>query len=130
MKRSRLKKNGKSKISKLQKELWAICRKVAEARWPSVCFTCGKQVEGSNRHLGHFIPRPASAYLKFDIRNLRWQCYHCNINLGGYQAEFYRRLVETEGQEYVDQLFEDKKKICQAWDRFTELKALYEAELE
>lgn len=40
-------------------------------------------------------------------------------------AEFYRRLVEIEGQEYVDQLFRDKQRITKARDYYEELLEKY-----
>lgn len=57
-------------------------------------------------------------YLKYDLRNLRICCYHCNINLGGNGSAFYRNLVNIEGQEYVDKLFEDKQKTIKAYDYY------------
>lgn len=68
-----------------------------------------------NWHTGHFLPASTCGnFIKYDLRNLRPQCYNCNINLGGNGAIYYQRLVETQGQAYVDQLFEDKKKIIKA----------------
>lgn len=136
MKKSSLKKKSKFSQAKLERELWQLCRKVAEKRSKLsygviYCFTCGNgPLEGSNRQLGHFIPKSVcGAYLKYDLRNLRFQCFRCNINAGGNGAEFYKRLVEKEGQEYVDALFNDKQKITKAVDRYIELKLLYEQEL-
>lgn len=54
------------------------------------------------------------AYLRYDLRNLRPQCYRCNIDLSGNGAIFYRLMVEREGQEYVDELFRDKQKVVRA----------------
>lgn len=120
MKRSPLRKVGKQPISKIQKKLWELCRALIKNKYGSTCFTCGKKrLLKSNRHTGHFIPKAAcGAYLKYDLRNLRPQCYHCNINLGGNGAEFYKNLVEKEGQEYVDQLFLDKQKTVKAMDHY------------
>ena len=50
-------------------------------------------------------------YLKYDLRNLRPQNYHCNVNLGGNGAVYYKVMVEREGQEYVDQIFRDQQRI-------------------
>jgi len=112
----------KRKISNIQKELWQMCRQIAHKIYPPEngvykCYTCSKPIEGSNKQLGHFIPSSTcGAFLRYSMRNLRFQCYHCNINCGGQGAEFYRRLVRDEGQEYVDQLFIDKEKIVKAYD--------------
>lgn len=122
-KRVKTPQNGKSKarrprkvtVTQLKKKLWEECKRIVRKTYISDdgvyrCFTCGKLIENmSSVHTSHFIPSAAcGAYLRYDLRNLRICCYFCNVNLGGNGAVFYRRLVETEGQEYVDKLFTDK----------------------
>jgi hypothetical protein len=34
--------------------------------------------------------------------------------MGGNGAIFYKRMVEREGQEYVDKIFQDKQKTVKA----------------
>lgn len=118
-----MKKQSKQPISKIQRILWEECRRIIKAKYGNTCFTCGKNnLEKSNYQIGHFIPKGScGANLKYDLRNLRPQCFHCNINLGGNGALFYKNLVETEGQKYVDQLFEDKNISVKAYDYFVEL---------
>jgi hypothetical protein len=112
----------------VEAKLWQECRRIAlkTLKTPSGainCFTCGSYgISGSNAQLGHFIPRSVGgAFLRYDLRNLRWQCFRCNIHGGGMGAEFYRRLVETEGQDYVDQIFRDKQRIIKARDYYEQL---------
>lgn len=118
MKRTKLKRKSKSPIVKIQDEIWQECRRITLAKYGDTCFTCGKQnLEGSNRQLGHFIPKAScGAFLKYDLRNLRIQCMHCNINLGGNGAEYYRRMVAEIGQEEVDKIFQDKNITVKAID--------------
>jgi hypothetical protein len=123
-----MKKQSKQPISKIQRQLWQECRRVADILYPpkngaTYCYTCDKPISGSNKQLGHFIPKGAcGANLKYDVyRNLRWQCYHDNINLGGNGTEFYRRMVRDHGQEYVDKIFQDKNITVKAYDYFVEL---------
>ena len=99
-------------IKKLRKQLWELCKQITRLTYGNTCYTCdAKELTGSNWHTGHFIPRSiCGLYLRFDLRDLRPQCYRCNISLAGNGSEFYRRLVEREGQEYVDQIFADKKR--------------------
>lgn len=52
--------------------------------------------------------------LRYDLRNLRPQCYRCNIDLSGNGAVFYRKLTMDKGQDYVDQLFRDKERITKS----------------
>ena len=125
MKRSPIRKVSKQPISVIQRRLWQLCRELADTLYNAPggsprCFTCDRCISGSNKQLGHFIAKAAcGAYLKYDMRNLRWQCYNCNIHLGGNGAEFYRRLVEQEGQEYM-----------KAYDHYVQLITEYQAKLK
>ena len=106
----------KPTISQLKKKLWELVKTACREKYGNVCFTCGRTgLEGSNWHTGHFIPSSTcGAILRYDLRNLRPQCYFCNIHAGGNGAEFYKRLVQKEGQDYVDKLFIDKNKTIKA----------------
>ena len=106
-------------LSKVQKLLWMECKRIVRAREKN-CFTCeAKNLEGVNAQTGHFIPSlTCGAFLRYDLRNLRLQCMRCNIHGGGQGAISYERLMETEGQEYVDQLFRDKQKIIKAREHY------------
>lgn len=123
MKKTRLKKQSKQPISKIQRLLWNECKRIVREQFGNECYTCGaKGLTGSNWHTGHLIPKAAcGAYLKYDLRILRPQCYHCNINLGGNGAEFYRRMIMREGATYVDMLIEDRQKTVKAYDHYVKL---------
>lgn len=97
----------------LKKKLWQLCKVIIRAKYGNDCYTCGKSgLVGSNWHTGHFIPSATCGlYLRYDLRNLRPQCFDCNINLGGNGSAFYRRLMADEGSDYVERLFEDKQRI-------------------
>lgn len=132
MKKTRLAKKGKQLISKIQRLLWEECRRVADILYPPVngktrCYTCGKPIEGRDKQLGH-VPWPKAslgAYLKYDMRCLRWQCYHDNINLGGMGAEAYKKMLKEEGKEYMDKLEQDRQKTVKAIDHYLELLEYY-----
>jgi hypothetical protein len=49
------------------------------------------------------------AFMKYDLRILRPQCYHCNINLGGLGAVFYKKMLDENGPDYMDALEQDRK---------------------
>jgi len=106
-----LKRKFKSNIRKIQDELWQECRRISLARYIDKdgkhhCYTCDKEVDGSNRQLGHFIPNSVGgAILRYNLDNLRIQCYYCNINLGGNGSMFSRNLLRDKGQKYLDDLF-------------------------
>lgn len=104
----------------LKAELWDECKRIVRSTYVKDgmwrCFTCDRLIDApAKAQTGHFLPSAAcGAYLRYDLRNLRIQCYFCNINLGGNGAEYHRRLVIENGQEYVDQLFRDKNVIIKA----------------
>lgn len=111
----------KLSITTLKNKLWEECKRVVrkiymvgENTW--YCYTCDRLLdEPAKAQTGHFIPSGAcGAFLRHDLRNLRIQCYHCNINLGGNGAEFYRRMVKEVGKKNVEQLFIDKNKSIKA----------------
>lgn len=100
----------KPKKTKLKEALWKICSEYVRKRDKNICFTCGRWAEGSGYHAGHFIASSiCGSLLRHDERNLKGQCYNCNINLGGNGPEYYRRMVALHGQEYVDTLFKEKE---------------------
>jgi 5-methylcytosine-specific restriction endonuclease McrA len=110
-----IKKPKKPTPAKLKKKLWELCRQITDKNYPPICYTCGSQISGSNKQLGHFIPSSVcGAYLRYDLRNLRWQCMRCNISAGGNGAEYYRRMVKEKGKKHVEELFRDKQKIIKA----------------
>lgn len=111
----------KPNVAKLKKELWELCKQITrkkyitkEGNWH--CFTCGRLIdEPAKAQTGHFIPSSTcGAFLRHDLRNLRIQDYYCNINLGGNGSQFYVNMVQENGQEFVDKLFQDKQKTVKA----------------
>lgn len=128
MRRTPLRKNGKQPISKIQKKLWELCKEIIRKRYGNICYTCGKQnLEGSDWHTGHLIPKAAlGAYLKYDLRVLRPQCYHCNINLGGNGAEFLRKMSQCEGDAYVEAIYRDRLVTVKAYDHYLKLVEEYQ----
>jgi len=115
----------KTPISKLKKKLWKVFSKYIRERDNYTCFTCGKQNYGKGMHAGHFIPKSVGGMtLYFHEENVRAQCYHCNINLGGNQyiygkklgkkaEELYKlknNILKVDEQWYLDKIkyYEDK----------------------
>lgn len=129
MKRTRLGKVGKQKISVIQRLLWVECRRIIRAKYPDTCYTCGAMnlsLKPVNWQTGHMLAKASvGASLKYDLRVLRPQCYLCNIRHGGRGADFIENMRRIEGNEYVDQILEDKKKIVNAYDYYTSLLESY-----
>ena len=127
-KRKALKKQSKQKISVLQRKLWELCKNLTRKKYGNVCYTCGAQgLSALNWHTGHLFAKASlGAYLKYDLRLLRPQCYKCNINLGGNGANFYRKMIEREGREYLEQIERDKQVTVEAYDHYERLLSEYE----
>jgi hypothetical protein len=122
----------KSPLRKQQEKLWKLCKQITLNKYGNTCYTCDRNnLEGSNCQLGHCIPSGAcGAFLRYDLRNLRIQCYHCNINLGGNGAEYVRRLTQEVGKKEVDKMFKDKQKSVKATDHYAKLIQEYELIVE
>lgn len=96
--------------------LWELCKKIIRVKYPNTCYTCSKgSLEGSGWHTGHMWAKASLGnHLKYDLRILRPQCYHCNINLGGMGAVFYAKMLKEFGQEYMDSLDAEKQILLKA----------------
>lgn len=123
-----MRKQSKQPISKLQRKIWELCKQIIRKKYGNTCYTCGKTgLEGSNWHTGHMLPKSAlSAYLKYDLRVLRPQCYNCNINQGGRGADFIENMRRIEGQVYVSRITEDRIITVKAYDHYLTLIPKYE----
>lgn len=118
------KRTKKSPLKKLKEKLWKLCREIQIAKYGRNCYTCGaKDLQGSNLHLGHFIPSSVcSTEMRYDLDNLRPCCYHCNINLSGNWIEYEKHLIrdgidvqelkdrneKTKGGMYREDWYENK----------------------
>ena len=73
------------------------CRRLIRQKWGLQCYTCGNPTD--HPHTGHFIPSSVcSVALRYDLDNLRPQCYRCNIHLSGNWIEFEKRLGKKEAE--------------------------------
>ena len=128
MRKSPLKKKSKDSIVQIQDKIWQECRRIVREQYGNDCYTCDKKnLQGSDCQLGHVPWAKASlgAYLKYDIRLLRYQCFRCNINLGGQGAVAYKRMLKEEGQTYMDKLEKDRQVSVKASDFYPKLLAEY-----
>jgi hypothetical protein len=128
LKRSRLKKVSKVPISKLQRQIWELCKQIIRKKYGNVCYTCGATgLTASNWHTGHLFPKASlGAYMKYDLRVLRPQCYKCNIHHGGAGAVFYAKMLEENGAEYMNLLTRDRQVTVKAYDHYIKIYAEYQ----
>lgn len=128
-----MRKQSKQSISKIQRDLWQECRRIANDTQSNSngevdCYTCpAKDLQGSNKQLGHVPWAKASlgAFLKYDMRVLKFQCMRCNCHMGGQGAEAYKRMLREEGKAFMNQLEKDRQVSVKAYDFFTELLEKY-----
>lgn len=123
MKRTPLKKKSKQPISLIQRKLWEECRRIVREQFGNTCYTCGaRNLSGSNWHTGHLWAKASlGAYLKYDLRVLRPQCYKCNIHHGGMGADFYTKMEKIEGKDYMQRLELDRNISVKAYDHYVSL---------
>jgi hypothetical protein len=117
-----LQKKSKQKISVIQRKLWEECRRIKQSEIND-CYTCGaKNLQGSNKQLGHMWSKASlGAFLKYDLRILKWQCMRCNIHGGGMGADFYARMLKEKGKLFMAQLEMDRWKSVKAMDWYLQL---------
>lgn len=97
------KRNKKQNVTKLKQKLWILCRELTRKVYGFSCYTCGAHSDAI--HTGHFISSSVcSVSLRYDLRNLRPQCFRCNIHLSGNWLAYEKRLILEHGQSYVDNL--------------------------
>jgi hypothetical protein len=128
LKKTKLKKKSKAKISTIQNKLWELCKQIIRKKYGNICYTCGATgLEGSNWHTGHMWAKQSlGAYMKYDLRILRPQCYHDNINLGGRGADYYIKMLREIGQEEMERLQKDRQVTVNAYDHYLKLIEEYE----
>jgi hypothetical protein len=129
MKRTPLRKKSNTSISKLKEKLWKVFSLYIRERDKYTCFTCGRQGSGSGMHAGHFISkRVGGIALYFHEDNCNAQCYNCNINLGGNQWEYGKRL----GEKKVEELQHIRRNVIEKWSEYDYLQKieLYQKKLE
>jgi hypothetical protein len=97
----------KRPITKLKAKLWEECKRIVRMRYQRPdgtyrCYTCDALLEKKQCQTGHFIPSSVcSTEMRYDLGNLRIQCYRCNINLSGNWIEYEKRLNKEMGEDYT-----------------------------
>lgn len=132
VRKSKVRKTSKKRVSALDRKLKELCKQIIRKKYGNECYTCDqKNLSGCNWQTGHMIPKGSlGSFLRWDLRVLRPQCMDCNLNNGGQGAEFLRRMIIREGQEYVDGIFRDRQISVKSFDHYESLIPLYEQILE
>lgn len=73
------------------------------------CYTCGSRKHWSLMQCGHYVKR-GNMSLRFDFKNSRIQCKHCNETLHG-NYEVYKQRLEEEQKGLSEQLEEQGREV-------------------
>ena len=107
-KTARRRKNKEKTVSVLTKELDALVSRFvrlsrADTEGMVTCYTCGHKAHYKKIHAGHYITRYFKA-TRWDLRNLRPQCFMCNIYRKGNAVIFRQNLVKEYGEEEIKEM--------------------------
>ncbi len=101
----------KKKVSRTtqKKRLWDIVSRYIRLKYSDdngycSCVTCGATKHYKQMQAGHFVPKKKGNAIYFIEENIHPQCYQCNINLGGYGAMYNKFMLDTYGQDKIDEL--------------------------
>ncbi len=113
LKRSPLKRKGKSEFSKAKEKAWKAFSLYIRTRDKFTCYTCGKNLKGSRTlHAGHFISRTHASVL-FDEINVHAQCMYCNMFLSGNTGIYADNLIRDYGIDKFQDLLKRSRQIKQ-----------------
>lgn len=75
------------------------------------CVTCVsvKHRDSPDMHPWHYRKQGDSAFLKYELSNVRPQCKRCNVMLQGNLRNYYRFMIETVWEEREKALRESKQ---------------------
>ena len=95
MKRKPTKLNLRKKLDALVSQY--VRRLYSDDNGEVTCYTCTKRAHYKEMQCGHFVPRQYLA-ARYDLRNLRVQCYACNMLYNSQPSTFaYKLELETRG---------------------------------
>jgi hypothetical protein len=123
MKKTRLKKKSKQSISLIQRKIWEHVKRIVRKNHTNTCYTCHSSgLTGANFQTGHMWAKASvGAFLKYDLRILRPQCFKCNIHHGGSGALFYARMLKEIGPEEMAKLEADRQVTVKAMDHYIKI---------
>ena len=94
----------KTPRQKANDKIWELCKQIIRRCYPNTCYTCGAEgLEAQNWQTGHGKPKGSLPIrYQYDLRNLRPQCYNCNMNLGGMTDIFIAKMEnEEDGLDFL-----------------------------
>lgn len=127
MKRTNLRRKGKSITSKLQAKCDKLLSPIIKAQYP-ICLLNGaiknERCTYETQVAHHHVHKSKSAILRYNIDNLIPLCNHCHLMLHHNESYWASKIVEIRGVKWFKKLDEEKNKLIQI------NKAYYEEQLE
>lgn len=110
-----LKKKSTTSVSKAKKKAWDafsfwVRISGADGEGYVKCVTCTIKKPYKEMQAGHFIPGRNNSVL-FSEDGVHPQCYQCNVSKKGNWPEYYSYMMHMYGQEVIDELLLESKKI-------------------
>ena len=69
------------------------------------CISCGKTITYETSDAGHFVPKSAGKWFKWNEKNIHAQCRECNrFGSNDTGANYYRNLCAKIGKAETDNL--------------------------
>jgi hypothetical protein len=103
--------NARSKlIGQLDKLLSMIVRNRDAVNGTNTCYTCGQVLPINQLQCGHFHSRRYFG-TRWDLDNVRVQCYECNVIQQGNLQVFETKLKNEIGMERLNQLARKAKSL-------------------
>ena len=99
------------------KKLDKLARDKIRKRDKEICQWCGKPAKGSNGHCSHVIPKSKGYALRWDLRNLKWLCFHCHINVWHKNPAEAWSWFQREFPMRADYLMEHKNDMVRSGER-------------
>lgn len=92
----------------------------------AACISCQKWTPFEKGDGGHFIAMGSSSALRYDERNVNFQCQFCNRFKHGNLANYYIGMVRKYGQAVVDELMSRQHEL-KKWkpEEISELRKYY-----
>ena len=75
------------------------------------CISCGKIIHWKDGDAGHYVNRGIMS-LRYDEKNVKLQCRHCNRFLEGCGIGYNHGLVEKYGDGVIDYLNVKRFNLC------------------
>jgi hypothetical protein len=95
-------------IGTLKNKAWKLTslyiRRRAAVEGYAECVTCNKWLPWQEGDAGHWIPQARGNSVRFDDRNINFQCKNCNGRLGSNPANYAVYMARTYGIDVMEEL--------------------------